>query len=303
MADEIIFESLEEGSFDGIVIPVQSVKIRTGSRKAFHVFPFRPGHDIEYMGREAVAGTITAVYVNGLDDVGGSNVLWPGTIETLRNRVQEQRSGPLVIPTLGKLPFASLDITDEGYDPDFVDGTRVTLTFSEDSADQFAGLTVSSAKGKLAAAASKADAAVASAGLPEVDEVAEDGTSLGSYAAWVNNILGQIDQVGDSIERPIRQLSRLAQTAENVLATVESLRSPQDWEIASTMRELVSTASDAIAEVTRSRDLKTFTTAGPTTLIAISRATSNSVAELLALNEVYDPNDIAAGETLLVFAK
>lgn len=77
---ETIFETLQEGSFDGIVIPVQTVKIVTGNARAFHVYPFRPGVDIEYMGREPVSGVITATYVNGLDGVGASNDLWPGAL-------------------------------------------------------------------------------------------------------------------------------------------------------------------------------------------------------------------------------
>lgn len=79
MADTI-FETLQEGSFDGIVIPVQTVKLTTGNARAFHTYPYRPGADIEFTGREPVQGVITAVYINGLDGVGASNDLWPGAL-------------------------------------------------------------------------------------------------------------------------------------------------------------------------------------------------------------------------------
>lgn len=301
MDDEILFESLEEGSFDGIVIPVQSIRIRTGSRKAFHVFPFRPGHDIEHMGREAVSGTISAVYVNGLEGVGGSNDLWPGAIELLRNRVQEQKSGPLVIPTLGKIPFAAIDI-DESYTEDFKDGCRVTIVFTEDSGDQFTSLKVS-AKGKLGAAASAADTATTGAGIPGPNEADADGEPLTTFSAWTNNILGQIDQAGERLALPIRQLDRVAQSCNDILATVSALRTPGSWEVADALRELAATCQATAEEVTRSLDLTTYTTRVPTNASAIARATSNSVEELLNLNDIADANDIAAGETLLVFVK
>lgn len=301
MADTI-FETLQEGSFDGIVMPVQAIRIATGSAKAFHAYPFRAGVDIEYTGREPVSGTITCVFVNGLDDVGGTNDLWPGAMELLRNRVQEQKSGPLVLPTLGKLPFAAIDI-DESYTVDFVDGTVVQVKFVEDSGDQFAGLTIKSARGQLGASASNADAAIAGTGIPTPNEQADDGTSLTSFSAWANNVLGQIDQLGENIAVPIRQLTRIAQSCDDILSTVESLRTVQNWEIASALRDLDATSLKAIDEISRAQDLTTYVTRGSTNIGAVARATKNSVEEILSLNEIDFPHDIDAGETLLVFLK
>lgn len=301
MSSETIFETLQEGSFDGIVMPVQAVRITTGSAKAFHAYPFRAGVDVEYMGREAISGTLTVVYVNGLEDVGGTNDLWPGAMELLRNRVQEQKSGPLVIPTLGTIPFAAIDI-DESYTSDFVDGTIVQIKFLEDSGDQFSSLKVS-AKGKLGAAASAADTATTAAGIPGPNEADADGEPLTTFSAWTNNILGQIDQAGERLALPIRQLDRVAQSCNDILTTVSALRTPGSWEVADALRELAATCQATAEEVTRSLDLTTYTTRVPTNASAIARATSNSVEELLNLNDIADANDIAAGETLLVFVK
>ena len=302
MAEETIFSTLQEGSFDGIVMPVQAVRLATGSAKAFHAYPFRPGVDIEYTGREPVSGTLAIVYVNGLDDTGATNDLWPGAMELLRNRVQEQKSGPLVIPTLGTLPFAAIDI-DESYTVDFVDGTLVQVKFVEDSSDQFTNLTIKSARSKLSASASNADAAIAGTGIPTPNEKASDGSSLVSFSAWVNNALGQIDQFGDNIAAPIRQLTRIAQSVDDILSTVESLRSVQNWEIASALRDLQATCLAAAEEVSRAQDLKTYTTRVPTNIVTVATATKNSVEEILSLNDIAYPNDIDADETLLVFAK
>ncbi len=302
MADDILFESLEEGSFDGIVMPVQAIKISTGNAKALHSYPYRPGVDIEYTGRDPISGVMTVVYVNGLEGVGGANDLWPGAIELLRNRVQEQRSGPLVVPTIGRFPFAAIDI-DESYTSEFVDGTILQVKFVEDSGDQFAGLSLKSAKGKLGAAAAAADTAIAGAGIPGPNEVADDGTELTTFSAWTNNVLGQIDQAGESLARPIRQLESIAQSCSNILTTVSALRTPGSWEIADALRELAATCADTAAEVTRSLDLTTYRTSVATNATAIARATGNTVAEILNLNDIEDANDIAAGETLLVFVK
>ena len=300
MADTI-FETLQEGSFDGIVVPVQAIRLATGSAKAFHSYPFRAGVDIEYTGREAVSGQITAVYVNGLEDVGGTNDLWPGAVELLRNRVQEQKSGPLVIPTLGKLPFAAVYI-DESYTFDFVDGTIVTLKFVEDSGDQFAGLTITSGKSKLGSSGTFADAALVAKGLPLPDTTADDGTRITSFASWVNNIIGQFDQFQDDIARPVRQLARMVQAVDNLLDTVEAIGNVTDWPLAYALRDLKAASVDTANEITRAQDLTTYTTKVPTNIATIARMTGNTVADVLNLNAVFDGNNIDAGETFLVFA-
>lgn len=104
--------------------------------------------------------------------------------------MQEQKSGPLVIPTLGLLKFASIEL-DEDYSPEFVDGARVTIRFVEDSSDQFAGLAVKSATAKLPSSAKSADDALNAKAIKAIIATTDDnGKPIVSFSQWVNGIIG-----------------------------------------------------------------------------------------------------------------
>ena len=303
MADETIFETLQEGSYDGIVIPVQSIRLSTGTRQVFHEYVFRPGADIEPTGREPVTGMLTATYVNDLEDVGGTNDLWPGALTLLRSRAQEQKAGPLVIPTLGTLPFAFIHV-EENYTEGLVDGATVTISFAEDSSAQFSNLGVKSARSNLSAAAEKADAAVPSSALASaLSGLDDNGSGSMSFANAVANVLGQLEQAQDSIARPIRQLQQIAQAVDDVIGAVSSLMSPSSWEAFEALRDLKSTALAAADEVSRAQDLRSYRTPVTTNIAAIAMATKNTIDELLAINVFEDANDIDANTSLLVFVR
>jgi len=303
MADTI-YETLEEGSFDGIVIPVVSVKLHTGTAKARHVYPFRPGVDIEHMSREGLAGTIVAVYVNGLEGVAATNDLWPGALTTLRNRVQEARSGPLVIPTLGRIPLASIDI-DEDNTTEFVDGAHVTITFEEDSAAQFSNLKVDAPKGAVGSSASDADAALAAVTKdPFQPFTYDDGSTISSFANWTTNIIGQIDMLQDDLARPVQQIAAMVGAVDALLEELQEVASPSDWPLLNALRTLKANAQTLAETVTSSQEITGYTTGAPTNVTQVATATKNDVADVLALNpDIYDANAIDAGVTLTVLRK
>ena len=81
------------------------------------------------------------------------------------------------------------------------------------------------------------------------------------------------------------------------------LLSPTDWPLADAIRALKANTLDAVAEIMRAENFKTYATQVTTTLPAIAQATRNTVAELLALNYFDDATSIPAGAALTVFAR
>lgn len=301
--DDDLFTSLSPGSFDGIVIPVQRVTIRTGSAAAFHKFPYRPGQRVEYTGREPITGSITAAFFNGVEEEGLSHdLLWPDGLQRLRNRVQEQKSGPLVLPPLGLLPLAYVTLS-ETYEPEAREGALVTLQFEEDSEEQFAsGLKLPSARGRMDAAAASLAALSASA-FTSLGGVDEQGNFISDLSAFIANIGGNMDRFRDEISTPVSQVAGLVRRIDDLLTTATSpWRSAENWPVRNALLDLKDAAASAAAELrTTSRRITTFYVAGPSNLAAVAAATGNSVTELLTLNALADGNKLAAGDAILVY--
>lgn len=300
---DTIFEQLEEGSFDGIVIPVQGVKITTGSALAFHRYPGRPGADIEPLGREPISGVIVATFVNDLEDVGATNDLWPGALQLLRERAQEQKPGPLVLPTLGRLPSAYIKL-DEDYTPDLVDGARVQIQFFEDSSAQFAGLKLTSVRSRLISAAADADLALDVRAADALRGVtSDDGASFTSFTNAIYNIIGQIDAAMDDIARPLRQLAGLVQAIDAALNEMRFIATPDDWPTADALRELKYQAQQTASAISKRDEIVAYVCALPTNIVTVARDTKNTIEELLGLNIFEDANNISAGTVVTVLSR
>jgi hypothetical protein len=137
MIDDTIFSQLPVGSYEGVVFPVVDVTISAGSSAAaYHKFPHKPGQIIELTGREPVHGSMTIALFNNLWAWKGGNTenLWPGTMQLLREKGQEQKLGELVVPMYGTFPRAKIDFT-EKYDAQIIDGCYATIAFAEDNRD------------------------------------------------------------------------------------------------------------------------------------------------------------------------
>lgn len=295
MSQDDLFSKLPPSSFDGITIPVIDVEILTGNAAVFHSFPYRPGAVIEYMGREPVSGVMTASYFNGVGKV-SQNVLWPYTLETLRNRAQEQRSGPLVISPYGTLPKAMIKIH-EKYGPNRRDGSDISINFWEDSLDLFTKASVVSALGKIEASAAFADQKIADLKIPP-DETLDNKSFLQSVQTFTN----QLNTLQTNIAAPFQQAAAIVGAVDNLFRTVSSLQDVSNWEAADAFRELKANTLDALKEAKRTRPLKRFEIVARTNVLAIASASNNTVAELMGLNDLQDPNDIDRGEILLVYA-
>jgi len=297
-----LFTELQPGSYDGILIPVMACEIQTSSSSVGHKFPHRPGQHIEYTGREPIIGTIRAAYFNGIQEASFAGAaLWPDELQALRRRVQEQKSGTLIIPTLGELT-AKLTLH-ETYDAGAREGAFVTIQFEEDTTDLFAGASLPTALGKLADTATSAADAMARLKLRLEDfGLDEDGNAITSLTQFVANLQGNLARIGDDLARPISQATGLVNRIDDLFDTASSLAQPANWEARDALLELRDATSRCVAEaLALVKPIKTFVAGAAMSIAQVAAATSNDVADILALNALEDGNAIDVGTELFVY--
>lgn len=112
MSQNDLFSKLQPGSYDKLIFPVLSVTLNTGSSAAMHRFPYRKGVMVERTGADPITGTMQCAFFTGLYKFPEKN-LWPGQLERLRRKVQEQKSFELVVPTVGTIPKAFVKIVEQ----------------------------------------------------------------------------------------------------------------------------------------------------------------------------------------------
>lgn len=299
MAQRDLFANLAAGEFDGITIPVVSVKLRTGSAAAFHRYPFRAGVDIEYTGREPVSGVIQAAFFRGLFKYPfASDDLWPGAVTRLRERVQEQRSGKLVIPPLGTLDKAKIDI-EEDYSPTRRDGCLVTISFVEDSKERFVKSVLPSAATRAETFAAKADLKLAALKLSADLEDPTTGVRL-DFASFLSAVLFQINLLDQRIADRVYALDQVIERC-NELIKATTLRNTANWETSFAIRRLADSVIELKDNLSLSDAITLYTTAATMPAAAVAAATRNTVEELLELNPFENANAIAEGVDLLVY--
>jgi prophage DNA circulation protein len=302
MSQDDLFSKLPPGSFDGITLPIVSVEYVIDSAHAIHKYPYRAGGDIEYTGREPVSGSFVCAFFNGVGQFSGNltvNDLWPGAFTLLQRRVQEQRSGPLVIPTIGTIKQAKLKLHPR-FDPEHRDGCFVTIDFIEDTGDQLLSASLPSAIGRASTGAAAADVAFRAMGIePSIE--GPDGT-ISDWTNAMGQIVNQIQTVQGQLALPFEQIASLVRQANEVLKTTFGLFNPENWQAVDALKSMVDALQDMVAEITTDRPLKTYVTGKRMSVVDVSIATGNSVDDIMALNVVDDFNSINENVSLLVFA-
>lgn len=303
-----LFSQLPQGSLDGVVFAVMDVTLRTGSAAAFHKFPHRPGQKVELMGREPVSGTLRCAMFNGLvhEQPGGQNVLWPGAMQRLREKVQLQKTLPLVIPPYGTLTKAHCTI-EESYTSAARNGCYFSLTFAEDSTDLIQiGGSLPAAKASLSNAAARADLELAASKIANQRKM-EDANGLGvtDFVSAVAAFQYSLDTAGANLSKPIRQASAIVGAVQDLLKTSKALLDPTTWQARDALLDLLDVTKRTVSEtkiVQAGRTVRSLAIGAATTLPSLASSLGNTVEDLLALNSVADAYDIDAGEIVFYFA-
>lgn len=300
------FSALPQAEFDGVVFPVTSVRLTHGSALAFHKFPHRPGQRIEPTGREPVAGQMVApMFADLVLEGSGRTAFWPTGVQLLREKAQQQKPARLVVPTFGTLERAFIRV-DESVEARQRNGATLTIAFFEDSSDIIAKGTAPSAAARVSSLAFDLDTHLAALKLALMQRLEDGlGNTFGDFATSCAAMVAMKDNAQASLANRITMAGRIVAAIDDLLGGVRSaLTDPLGWEA----REAMLNLQDAVTELSTEGSaaaaaIKTFTVAARSSAADVATATRNSVEEILSLNALADPTDIAPGEVIVVYSR
>lgn len=128
------WDSLQEAALDGVAFPVERISRSGGRRVGRHVYPYRPGQDVEDMGREPLKWAITIPLFTGIDPA-----LYPARFEQLRAILDDpdgQGDVEFTDPELGPVP-AKVITHDWAMDAMRRNGGVLTINLEERSSIPF----------------------------------------------------------------------------------------------------------------------------------------------------------------------
>lgn len=304
MAQDDDFANLPQAEFDGVVFPIISARLSHGSAMAAHKFPHRPGQIIEPTGREAISGQMVAPMFSTLELEGnGRTAHWPTGVQLLREKAQQQKPGRLVCPPFGTIERAYIKI-DESYDAAHRDGAYVTISFIEDSTDLIAKGSAPSAASMVPALASDLDNRLAALRIALAQRIEDgQGNSFTDFVTACGALLAMKDNAEQSIANRITMASRIVAAIDEVFRAAEgTLSDPVGWQTREALLDLQDNVNTLANESTTAAiAIRSFRTAAAMTAADVARATGNTVQEIIDLNALPDPGDIATGELLVVF--
>jgi prophage DNA circulation protein len=304
MPQKDAFSQLQQASYDGVVFPLITARIMSGSDAAFHKFPHRPGQRIEYMGRQPVTGVLVApMFADLILEGNGRSEFWPNGVAELREKAQQQKSSRLVVPVWGTLDQAYVTMVEE-YDANRRDGCLVTLTFAEDRGDLIAKGAQLANAAQLQKLASSLDNDLAALKI-KLQNAIEDaqGNSSTDFVTAIGAFLALKDQAETAVLNRITMAERVVGAVDELFRTAAStLSDPINWQVRDALLDL----KDGVTQAGKSassaaRAVRAIRTSAETTVVDIAAANSNSVADVIALNALPDPGRIDAGEIVLVY--
>lgn len=286
-----LFEGLERASFDEIVFPVKSVRIRGQLRDHVHVYPHSPGGAPEKMGRQLYTIDMQAMFLGNLP---GYENLWPASLAALRNRFEGELTAQLSIPTLGRIDAYAVS-WEQSTEARNRSGEMVSLTFREDASNQF-----------LQRALLKVDQGAIDATLANFEVTVRDfdprPSIFDEITDAVNSVIAFRDQFelfGNLVESKIRFAIALIREADR---TVDLLQDPVNHEAVDALHELwLSSVELAENSAGLDRELREFVVVFDMSVSEISQriyGTTERATDIMQLNALVDPFAVPAGTTI-----
>lgn len=306
MAQDDDFANLPQAEFDGVVFPIISARLSHGSALAAHKFPHRPGQRIEPTGREPINGQMVAPMFSTLVMEGaGRTAHWPTGVQLLREKAQQQKPGRLVCPPFGTLDRAYIRV-DETFDATHRDGAFLTVSFFEDSTDTIAKGTAPTSASMVPALASSLDNQMAALRIALAQRIEDgEGNSYTDFVTACGALVAMKDNAQQSLANRVTMASRIVGALDGLLREAAGVLSdPLGWETREAILNLKDNVTTLAGETTElATPVRTFTVAAAMTAADVARATGNTVQEVIDLNALPDPGDIATGEILVVFER
>lgn len=290
------FDQLDQCSFNGIAFPVEEISIIGRARKHVHEYPHTPGGATEKLGRGVYVVRIRTLFDEDWND--RYPQLYPDGLEKLFQFFEQEITGGLDLPTLGKI-----DAWCTNWSKHMVysirSGERVEFEFEEDQSQLFL------IDALLAAAATTIEVdnnALLSAMADVVTPLPDLFETMNDLVTAIVAIRDQDDlqwsliqskalSVVDMFQQIDRAVPELGKPTPACVAALEALK-----DTAAAAQQL----AEDIAQ--KAAPIKTFVVPRRSTIVDVSAAiygTTERALELLQLNDIEgDAFNIAPGTAI-----
>lgn len=281
MASRDILSQLLETKWRGISFPTISVMSTGGHGLVPHKRMDRNGWRVENTGRNSLAVTLRAPFINTIARGRGETWanLYPETYRKVMAALEERSTGPFQHPIYGVRTMKAADWKEE-LNPEFRGGPTLDVNFIEsvDEGDS-AALAVSSDLGLAASSAFSLDSTITTLTPPPDTGLADDGFS--SFTDFVQ----QLQAVGSKADlaraRVVAKAERVVHTAlslQDTAGRVDAGYRDSAQRFASAVRSAVKTLA------TLGADKTFYSVPKRATVPAIANRLKNTVTEILSLN-------------------
>lgn len=280
-SDKDLLSQLLETSYKGISFPSTSVDININHDVVEHRRMDRNGAKLENTGLEPFSFNVVIPFCNGL--ARGPNETWdklyPDTYLKFLDVVVERTTGDFIHPEVG-LRRCKIKTAKSILDPNYRNGTVLSVTFVEDTEEDDVALTKNATIDVAATAAVDLDNAIANLNPPIDTGLELDGFKL--FSDFVNAIQGIFDQAGllqqqiiGKIDRVVNKINKLSESVDNAF---EAFGTAPDLLIES----LLEIKKNAL--LNEAKQIGYYQVVKKITLLQLQLMFLNSPQELLSLN-------------------
>lgn len=282
------FQQLPRASFNGAEFPVKSVKVHGGLRHHTHEYPHTPGGDPEKLGRKLYEIEMVAVFSTQFRAYPG---LWPSRLALLRSMFEAGETGPLVIPTIGKVEAFATD-WEQGMTSHVLTGEEATFKFMEDQSSAFLADKLISVKVEtLDVLATNVNVKFADAGIPQ------------SFADQILGLVNSVIALKDTTDVFLAsQLANLARLCDDFNQQIEEFNDPMNFAALQALKEIWSAAQSVAQNVTGTQlSFGYYTVPRLMTATAVAMAIwgdSSRTWDVLEINPIQDAFAIPPGTVI-----
>lgn len=286
-------------SFDGIAFPYQSYSVQGGIRKHIHEYPHNPGGAPEKLGRKLYEIHVTVNFTDGLIAPQYEDLF--SRLAKLRDLFEFQTTAPLLIPHIGTIQACadSWRDTAQARNRSMI---AAELVFFEDLASAFLVDTVITSQTVTSALADMNSEALLAMQRKLNDKHLSLFSQINDLANTVLGILDQVNLYGSLVVSKIDSLTALLQQADT---EVNELNDPDFYPLLDALHNLWFANVQLNRDILGKGALATYMTPMRMWIGAVAAAVyhgdSSRAAELLQLNAIEDPLDIAAGTAIIYY--
>lgn len=296
----------QKAGFDGIEFFVTKVTIRGGLRHAVHEFPHSAGGEIEKMGRKPYVIVMHAEMHNlpGSDLARNYPDLYPVRLTQLRNKFDQEITGPLIVPKLGSIQAVATSWA-QNWEARIVSGETFELEFIEDQeAAILAEIAINPASVQAMTEANDELMAKALLAAYKLENDLSVIQKINDAVTAVQGAISQADVASRMLEAKLRAVEDLCSYADS---TLESFQDPTNHLIVNALKDVWLSARE-LAENVVSLDatpIRTWTVPKEMNIAQISTklfGTSEKGMEILQMNDIADSDAIPPGQVIKYLA-